>query len=204
MYCLCRTPATLPETVAAAAGRVTDVFMGIDVYGRGSYGGGGHNVDVALRAVADAGLSAALFAPGWVYENLDRTQFVTLQEQWWNKVSWLVDEPTSPFCWLLSGSVSIEACTRACTPQCTCIAILCKFNQGTLPHARYGRPQQSSGGSYKVYTPITGIFTGIVTGQQKRGLSLVHLCVACKCHPCCSVCICSRPHAEGAGVYTSL
>lgn len=86
IYCMCRTPATLPETVTAAGGRVTDVFMGIDVYGRGSYGGGGHNVDVALRAVADAGLSAALFAPGWVFENLDRTQFVRLQEQWWNKV----------------------------------------------------------------------------------------------------------------------
>jgi mannosyl-glycoprotein endo-beta-N-acetylglucosaminidase len=73
--------------VAAAGGRQSEVYMGVDVFGRGSYGGGGHNVGVALRAAAAAGLSAALFAPGWVMENLDRTQFAELQERWWQQVS---------------------------------------------------------------------------------------------------------------------
>lgn len=81
-----RKPETLADTISASAARHTDVYMGVDVHGRGSYGGGGNNVGVALRAAASAGLSAALFAPGWVFENLDRQNFIELQEQWWTKV----------------------------------------------------------------------------------------------------------------------
>eukprot|EP00879_Flechtneria_rotunda_P009445 GHRR01009887.1.p1 GENE.GHRR01009887.1~~GHRR01009887.1.p1 ORF type:complete len:846 (+),score=292.20 GHRR01009887.1:222-2759(+) len=80
------TPQILPATAAAAANRMSQVYLGVDVHGRGSYGGGGHNVDVALQAARSAGLSAALFAPGWIYENLDRTRFHEFQEQWWYKV----------------------------------------------------------------------------------------------------------------------
>lgn len=83
----CWTPATLPGSVAAAGRRATDVFVGVDVFGRGCYGGGGHNTGLALAAARAAGLSAALFAPGWVQENLDRSKFDQLQEQWWHKAS---------------------------------------------------------------------------------------------------------------------
>jgi mannosyl-glycoprotein endo-beta-N-acetylglucosaminidase len=60
--------------------------MGVDVFGRGSYGGGGFGVGVALEAAAAAGLSAALFAPGWVHENLDNSRFHELQDKWWGQV----------------------------------------------------------------------------------------------------------------------
>lgn len=83
----CWKPAALPETAAAAGARAHDVFVGVDVYGRGCFGGGGHNTHLALAAAKAAGLSAALFAPGWVHENLDKARFPELQEQWWNKVS---------------------------------------------------------------------------------------------------------------------
>lgn len=82
----CWTPSTLPETTAAAGGRAADVLVGVDVHGRGCFGGGGHNSSAALAAAKAAGLSAALFAPGWVYENLDKERFAELQEQWWHKV----------------------------------------------------------------------------------------------------------------------
>ncbi|KAF6265409.1 glycosyl hydrolase family 85-domain-containing protein [Scenedesmus sp. NREL 46B-D3] len=82
----CWKPAALPETAAAAGARAHDVFVGVDVYGRGCFGGGGHNTHLALAAAKAAGLSAALFAPGWVHENLDKARFPELQEQWWNKV----------------------------------------------------------------------------------------------------------------------
>lgn len=47
------------------------VYMGVDVFGRGSYGGGGDQCHVAVQAAMRCGLSAALFAPGWLYENAD-------------------------------------------------------------------------------------------------------------------------------------
>ena len=45
-----------PAHVAAEAGpRAADVFMGVDAFGRGTYGGGGLTCDVAIRAAFDAG-----------------------------------------------------------------------------------------------------------------------------------------------------
>eukprot|EP00775_Hariotina_reticulata_P011568 gene11568-11712_t len=90
-YLRARMQAELPGRglvvwMPSAGARQSEVYMGVDVFGRGSYGGGGHNVGLALRAAAAAGLSAALFAPGWVLENLDRTKFAELQERWWQQV----------------------------------------------------------------------------------------------------------------------
>ena len=64
-------PAAAALTAAAAGERRFDVFMGVDVFGRGTLGGGGMRSDVALKAIRRAALSAALFAPGWVLENID-------------------------------------------------------------------------------------------------------------------------------------
>ena len=44
------------------------------------------NCGVALKAAREEGLSAALFAPGWVYENHERSCFHELQETFWGKV----------------------------------------------------------------------------------------------------------------------
>lgn len=53
----------------AGPGRQYDVFFGCDIFGRGSYGGGGLETHVAVSVLVDAGVSVALFAPGWVLEN---------------------------------------------------------------------------------------------------------------------------------------
>ncbi|KAG1673863.1 hypothetical protein FOA52_012888 [Chlamydomonas sp. UWO 241] len=54
----------MPKTAAASAGaRAADVFVGTDVWGRGTYGGGGFEIGGALRMCADARVSAVLFAP---------------------------------------------------------------------------------------------------------------------------------------------
>ncbi|GIL75646.1 hypothetical protein Vretifemale_5384 [Volvox reticuliferus] len=77
----------VPAAVAAAAGsRAADVFMGIDVFGRGSYGGGKDNCPVALCAARSEGLSAALFAPGWVYEEFPKESFEQRQEAFWARI----------------------------------------------------------------------------------------------------------------------
>ncbi|CDF32212.1 Endo-beta-N-acetylglucosaminidase GH85 [Chondrus crispus] len=58
-----------PVRSAVKAGtRRTDVFTGIDIHGRKTYGGGGFQAHLALRAIKQGGTSAALFAPAWTVE----------------------------------------------------------------------------------------------------------------------------------------
>ncbi|KAF0971793.1 hypothetical protein FDP41_010016 [Naegleria fowleri] len=47
-----------------------DIYTGIDIFGRGQYGGGQFNTTVALAEIIKARTSVALFAPGFVYETL--------------------------------------------------------------------------------------------------------------------------------------
>ena len=44
-----------------------DVWMGVDCYGRGTWGGGRMQCDAALTCALRAGTSAALFAAAWAY-----------------------------------------------------------------------------------------------------------------------------------------
>ncbi|KAK9829564.1 hypothetical protein WJX72_006515 [[Myrmecia] bisecta] len=81
-------PAVLSEAAARAGARCCDIYMGIDVFGRGTYGGGGMNCGMALEAVRAAGLSAALFAPGWVYECGDRASWQTRSHRFWAALRW--------------------------------------------------------------------------------------------------------------------
>ncbi|KAJ9160381.1 hypothetical protein P3X46_025788 [Hevea brasiliensis] len=80
-----------PKLSAAVAGdRKFDVYMGIDVFGRGTYGGGKWNTNIALDVCKKDDVSAALFAPGWVYETKQAPDFQTAQNKWWGLVekSW--------------------------------------------------------------------------------------------------------------------
>ncbi|KAF3284146.1 hypothetical protein TWF970_011365 [Orbilia oligospora] len=60
-----------------------DVYMGIDVFGRGTFGGGGWGTGTALSVIRPAGLSAAIFAPGWVFENFDGQNFEERNRKFW-------------------------------------------------------------------------------------------------------------------------
>jgi mannosyl-glycoprotein endo-beta-N-acetylglucosaminidase len=64
--------------------------MGIDVFGRGTYGGGQWTANVALDLLKSSNVSAAIFAPGWVYETEQPPDFYTAQNKWWSLVekSW--------------------------------------------------------------------------------------------------------------------
>lgn len=60
------------------------MYVGVDVFGRGCPGGGGWNTREAMQMIADAGLSAALFAPGWVFEELpEKDKFHENQLRFW-------------------------------------------------------------------------------------------------------------------------
>lgn len=80
-----------PKYSAAVAGdRRFDVYMGIDVFGRNTYGGGQWKTHVALDLLKKDNVSAAVFAPGWVYETKQEPDFQTAQNRWWSLVqqSW--------------------------------------------------------------------------------------------------------------------
>ncbi|KAG5493657.1 hypothetical protein JIQ42_02031 [Leishmania sp. Namibia] len=61
-------PEHLAPTKTTAGCRGADVYVGVDVFGRRMFGGGGYHTHVAVAEVADACLSVALFAPGWTME----------------------------------------------------------------------------------------------------------------------------------------
>lgn len=80
-----------PESSAKIAGdRKYDVYMGIDVFGRNTYGGGKWTTNIALDVIKKNDVSAAIFAPGWVYETKQPPDFETAQNRWWSLVekSW--------------------------------------------------------------------------------------------------------------------
>ncbi|KAK6145568.1 hypothetical protein DH2020_022388 [Rehmannia glutinosa] len=71
-----------PKLSADVAGdRKYDVYMGIDVFGRGTYGGGEWMTNVALDVIKKYDVSAAIFAPGWVYETKQPPNFQTAQNR---------------------------------------------------------------------------------------------------------------------------
>ncbi|CAK5275973.1 unnamed protein product [Mycena citricolor] len=55
------------EYLLSTSKPLRDVFVGIDVFGRGSHGGGGFGIYKALEHIAP--LSTAIFGQGWTWEN---------------------------------------------------------------------------------------------------------------------------------------
>ena len=82
----------LPATSArVAGGRVRDVYTGVDVWGRGTYKGGGWATREAIDEVDKCGSGVALFGCGWTLEALglmgDRRRW-----EWMDRRFWLGDE----------------------------------------------------------------------------------------------------------------
>ncbi|KAG8229979.1 hypothetical protein J437_LFUL008556, partial [Ladona fulva] len=76
----------LTRSKTNAGDRYHDVFVGVDVFGRGCYGGGGFNTYKALEVARKHDLSAAIFAHGWVYEKFGAKNFLPLEYCFWNRV----------------------------------------------------------------------------------------------------------------------
>ena len=111
--------ATLEEH-KATAGRNLDIFFGVDVFGRGTYGGGGFNSCKAFEAVQGR-TSMAIFAPGWTHENKEEGKnFVQREYKFWELLQPYVtfssikvdrdDDDSS--CWTFNNGVSKEDDSR--------------------------------------------------------------------------------------------
>ncbi|XP_037113406.1 cytosolic endo-beta-N-acetylglucosaminidase [Syngnathus acus] len=64
-------------------GRQADIYVGIDVFARGKVIGGMFETHKALEVIRKYNFSAAIFAPGWVYETQNKTEFRQLQDRFW-------------------------------------------------------------------------------------------------------------------------
>eukprot|EP01102_Stenamoeba_stenopodia_P006464 TRINITY_DN1771_c0_g1_i3.p1 TRINITY_DN1771_c0_g1~~TRINITY_DN1771_c0_g1_i3.p1 ORF type:complete len:547 (+),score=51.10 TRINITY_DN1771_c0_g1_i3:708-2348(+) len=63
------TPELLKSSVEEAGdARKLDVIAGIDIFGRGTFGGGGYTTHLAIEEITKHGCSVGLFAPGWTLE----------------------------------------------------------------------------------------------------------------------------------------
>ncbi|GAA5869882.1 hypothetical protein JCM3774_000520 [Rhodotorula dairenensis] len=89
----------------AAPGRQNDVYFGIDIFGRGTYAGGGFETWRAMHAIREAtpagsaSFSTALFAPGWTVEAESMQHSLTTSEahQRWradDRYLWQGGQPT--------------------------------------------------------------------------------------------------------------
>ncbi|KZV80878.1 hypothetical protein EXIGLDRAFT_780418 [Exidia glandulosa HHB12029] len=63
------TDANASAPAAPTTTSTLDIYTGIDVWGRGTHGGGGFKSHWALDHIRAAGTSTALFAPAWTWES---------------------------------------------------------------------------------------------------------------------------------------
>ena len=62
------TGAGAPGGSLSRDSRLSEIYFGCDVFGRGTAFGGGYEAHLAVDASMSAGASIAIFAPGWVLE----------------------------------------------------------------------------------------------------------------------------------------
>ncbi len=63
-----------------------DVFVGVDVFGRNCFGGGGMNTKLALNEIRKYELSIAIFASGWTHEVLGCDNFTANECSFWSSL----------------------------------------------------------------------------------------------------------------------
>ncbi|KAM8824323.1 cytosolic endo-beta-N-acetylglucosaminidase isoform 1-T1 [Synchiropus picturatus] len=70
---------------SGAHGRHADIYVGVDVFARGEVVGGKLETNKALEMIRKHSFSAAIFAPGWVYESLEnKKEFCQKQDMFWH------------------------------------------------------------------------------------------------------------------------
>lgn len=81
------TDETLQTSLKNAGVRQLDLYVGVDVFGRGCFGGGGFNCNLAMEKIRHLGLSAAIFGHGWTHETKsDSETFHERESLFWNKL----------------------------------------------------------------------------------------------------------------------
>ncbi|XP_051851402.1 cytosolic endo-beta-N-acetylglucosaminidase isoform X1 [Antechinus flavipes] len=84
------------ERMASFELRKENIYVGVDIFARGNVVGGGFNTNKSMELIRKYGFSAALFAPGWVYECLSNKDFFQNQDRFWNLLEQYL--PTHSIC----------------------------------------------------------------------------------------------------------
>ncbi|KAJ9581509.1 hypothetical protein L9F63_023313, partial [Diploptera punctata] len=74
----------LSNSAVNAGARYLDVYVGVDVFGRNFYKGGGYNSHEAAELIRKHNLSMAIFAPSWVHQYLGGPHFLHLEYVFWH------------------------------------------------------------------------------------------------------------------------
>lgn len=81
------TEENLKTSLKNAGTRKHDVYVGVDVFGRGCFGGGGFNCDLAMEKIRHCNISAAIFAHSWTHEmKSDSEDFQEREALFWSKL----------------------------------------------------------------------------------------------------------------------
>lgn len=68
-----------------AAERIHDVYVGVDVFGRNFFGGGGFNTEAAMKIIQKKNLSTAIFAFAWTHE-VSKGNFLINDRIFWRQL----------------------------------------------------------------------------------------------------------------------
>ncbi|XP_051888867.1 cytosolic endo-beta-N-acetylglucosaminidase isoform X3 [Pristis pectinata] len=74
----------LKQMMTLVEERHADVYVGVDVFGRGDVVGGKFETNQSFELIRKYNFSGAIFAPGWVYETLDKESFHQNQLKFWS------------------------------------------------------------------------------------------------------------------------
>ncbi|KAF8812658.1 glycoside hydrolase family 85 protein [Phlegmacium glaucopus] len=146
-----------------SAKSMKDIYMGVDVWGRGSHGGGGFGCYKAISHISpeSLGLSVALFGQAWTWESEQDNPGWTW-DTWWAYESKLWVGP-------VSGTVKVpEAPQRPDEPKCVhgpFLPIVSFF-------PRHAPPEPSQLSFHTTFCPGTGtawFVDGVKVFQSKNG-----------------------------------
>ncbi|CAK9292918.1 unnamed protein product [Gordionus sp. m RMFG-2023] len=74
-----------------------DIFVGIDVFGRGMIGGGGFNTHIAVDLARKHKMSIALFAIAWTYQKFDYAERRNCEKLFWESLKSYLYPENIPF-----------------------------------------------------------------------------------------------------------
>ncbi|EFA09314.2 cytosolic endo-beta-N-acetylglucosaminidase [Tribolium castaneum] len=100
------TEENIHNSIEFAKHRTLDVYVGVDVFGRNTFGGGQFNCFKAAQMIRRHNLSMAIFAPGWTHETLPKSEnrqkffedFINRDSAFWNSLwPYLYTHPITRF-----------------------------------------------------------------------------------------------------------
>ncbi|XP_054168952.1 cytosolic endo-beta-N-acetylglucosaminidase-like [Oppia nitens] len=109
-----------------------DVYVGVDVFGRNCYGGGGLNTNLAVQEIVKHDLSVAIFASGWTYEVMGEENFTENEYHFWSLLADIDDQQLAT-----TTTTATTATATTHRKKCRQFPIITSFCQGFGPRGLF-------------------------------------------------------------------